>query len=111
VPIFEFECRRGHVSEDLFLTSAGAPRSIRCPKCRHRATRIVSRPAAPNGDVEKNQVPAHFNPAFGEVVKDRKHMKVLQEKHGTQDWRPVAGKDEVKDMLKRTNKTSKVPRE
>lgn len=113
MPIYEYECRLGHRTEDFVHTSSARKAEIRCGSCRRKARYVVSCPAPPMGDVEKNAVQPHFNPAFGTVVKDRKHMKYLQKVHGTQDWRPARGKnarEEITDMLKRTGKADRAKR-
>lgn len=42
MPIYEFECRQGHVTSDLFLASGRAPAEIQCPVCDSKAKRILS---------------------------------------------------------------------
>lgn len=109
MPLFDFQCAAGHIFEDFLAVKKDYPREVPCvtPGCKLAAKRLVSMPGPPSGALEKNDIPAHFNGAFGTVVKGRKHMKELQRKHGTQDWRPVKGQEPVKDMLKRTGKAGR----
>lgn len=49
MPIYEYECKAGHVSEAL-ASSDDAPRNLPCDTCGENATRIISAPAVQTND-------------------------------------------------------------
>jgi putative FmdB family regulatory protein len=39
MPVYEFECPKGHVTEELVQMGTD---SVKCPKCRKKAVKIMS---------------------------------------------------------------------
>jgi putative FmdB family regulatory protein len=44
MPIYEYECKRGHVSESLAASFEGAEDELQCPHCDGYAVRRISSP-------------------------------------------------------------------
>lgn len=84
MPLYEYQCGDGHVTEKFFpITAETRPQSVRCATCPRRANRVYSLAGV------VPDFPEHFNWSFGCIVKNRAHHKALQKKHGVQDWEPV----------------------
>jgi len=44
MPIYEFRCPNGHLSEEIWHLASDAPHEIDCPYCTNGAYRIISKP-------------------------------------------------------------------
>jgi putative FmdB family regulatory protein len=82
VPLYDYQCGAGHLTEKVRPMKGPHPRTVKCGSCRRRATRIYSRPAV------KPDFPEHYNWSMGCVVKNRKHHERLQRERGLKDWEP-----------------------
>lgn len=52
MPIYEFKCEQGHISDELMSFNDDLPEYITCPKCGNRAKHIIS---LPNTDMKENE--------------------------------------------------------
>lgn len=48
MPLYRYECRCGHAVEQLepMRAEGKTRRTVKCPKCRKRARRVISAPGA-----------------------------------------------------------------
>lgn len=68
-PLYDFECVKCATVTELFLKKPGPPKTIKCPKCRGRASRLFSLPARIiNADAK---IPK-WSLALGKPVKNKK---------------------------------------
>lgn len=82
MPLYEYECEKGHHTEKFQAMNDAHPLEIKCDSCPRTATRVFA-PAAVRPDF-----PEHYNISMGCVVKNRKHHEQLQRERGLQDWVP-----------------------
>lgn len=89
MPIYEFECKEGHVSE-RFLKIEDTLRFISCDTCQKGAQRIISRPTI-HPDIEEymdeNLVP-EGSVEGAQLVKSRKHKAELMKQQGLREVEP-----------------------
>lgn len=80
MPVYEYLCPRGHVTDRYMRTIAGAARAIDCGQCYEVADRIISAPATPqffsesNGEIINNLapgVPIHSHKQHRELMKQK----------------------------------------
>lgn len=82
MPIYEYQCEKGHVTEKFRGMNDRHPKTVKCKSCPGRAKRIYSRPGV------VPDFPDHYNWSMGCVVKNRAHHKQIQKERGLQDWEP-----------------------
>jgi hypothetical protein len=97
MPLYDFVCRAGHVTEKLYSMNAKHPQSVRCGTCLGRARRIFFTPTV------VPDFPEHYNWSFGCVVKNRAHHRQLQQERGVQDWEPLKDSSLTEKQRKRAN--------
>jgi putative FmdB family regulatory protein len=85
MPLYDFACEKGHVTEEFFTMKGPRPKTVKCGVCRMEAHRVYSAP------VVVDDFPEHFNISVGEVVKNRAHMRRIQKERGLKDYDPVPG--------------------
>ena len=75
MPLYEYECKEGHVS--MILASIDdRPRTVSCDGCDGRATRIISRPTIfGSGEEYMDENLAEYGSSEGFVVKSRAHKR------------------------------------
>lgn len=84
MPLYEYQCGDGHVTEKFFpITAETRPKSVRCGTCPRLAKRVYSLAGV------VPDFPEHYNWSFGCIVKNRAHHKELQRKHNVHDWEDV----------------------
>ena len=81
--VYEYSCKKGHVTSRFQNMKDSHPKTVKCDTCPGRANRIFSKPAV------VDDFPEHFNISLGEVVKNRAHLKRIQAERGLQDWEPT----------------------
>lgn len=94
MPLYDFQCKNGHVTEKFYRMKDARPRSVRCGSCQSRASRIYSRAAV------QDDFPEHYNWSIGEVVRNRAHLKQIQRDRGLQDWQPVKESPQLSNLRK-----------
>lgn len=80
MPLYDFSCEQGHVTEKFF--GMNDEKSTECSTCGGPTRRIF----ALAGVVP--DFPEHFNISLGRVVKGRQHLRQLQKQLGCHDWEP-----------------------
>ena len=69
------------------FTSSRQPGYVRCRECKLLATRLSRIPHGTTVNFIQD-IPPHFNSAFGREVHSRRHLKELQDATGAQDFEP-----------------------
>jgi len=98
MPLYEFQCKKGHSTDRFYRMNDTRPVSIKCPTCLSPATRLFG-----NASILPD-IPEHFNISIGDVVKNRSHLRQIQKDRGLQDWEPTRdspGADLVKHRLRK----------
>lgn len=83
MPLYEFQCEKGHSTDRFYRMSDTRPSSIECPTCHEPAARRFG------GASVIPDFPEHFNVSIGEVVKNRAHLRQIQKERGLQDYEPT----------------------
>lgn len=89
MPIYEFECKEGHVSE-RYLKATDTTRFVQCDTCDKGAQRIISRPnVRPDipDHIDENLVDDH-DTSGGYLVKGRAHKRERLKELGLHEVEP-----------------------
>ena len=79
MPIYEYECKGGHVEERFFNMMDRHPMRVRCAVCGGHARRIVS-----HTNIQP-VIHEYHDKGMGRVVKGRTHLRELQRELGCVD--------------------------
>lgn len=98
MPLYEFECPKGHVTGKVYAMNDTRPGSVSCETCGDQAHRIFGTPTV------VDDFPEHYNWSIGEIVKNRQHLRQIQKERGLQDYekpKHSLGYDLVQERLRR----------
>jgi putative FmdB family regulatory protein len=86
VPIYEYECKRGHHEERFAKMSDRHPLRVRCSACGGHARRVVS-----HTNIQP-VIHEYLDRGMGKVIKGRTHLREVQRELNCVDANPSSMK-------------------